>query len=182
MRRIKKIKLNTNYEFDLDLAPLLAVMMKLVPVLLISSAFVQLMTVETQLPQVVQQAIEKQDKDVKATQITIEVKHREGVRIVIAKDGKQQIEVVPKKADGTFDFAALHVKLREVKQQHPEVFKIDLSPDGEVSYDDIVHVMDEARRSRDNKIRFPVFDKTKNQDVQTDYMFPEITFANTMEG
>ena len=182
MRRMKRIQINHNYEFELDLAPLLAVMVKLVPVLLISSAFVQLMTVETQLPQIVQQAIEKQDKDVKATQITLEVKEKEGVRIVITKLGKQSVEVVPKKADGNFDFAGLQVRLRDVKKANPEVFKIDLAPDENVSYKDIVHVMDEARRSRDLNTRFPIFDKVKNQQVDTEYMFPEVTFANTMEG
>lgn len=182
MRRTKKIRINHHYEFDLDLAPLLAVMVKLVPVLLVSSAFVQLATIETQLPQVVQQAIEKQDKDEKATKITLEVKDKEGVKIVVLKDGKQNIEIVPKKSDGTFDYVNLHLRLREIKKQNPEVFKVDLSPDGNVSYNDIVHVMDEARRSRDNTVKFPLFDKTKNQEVQTDYMFPEITFANTMEG
>lgn len=182
MRRVKKLKINHEYEFDLDLAPLLAVMVKLVPVLLVSSAFVQMMTIETQLPQVVQQAIEKNDKDEKATHITLEVKEKEGVKIIVKKDGKESVEVVPKKADGNFDFARLHERLRDVKIQNPEVFKVDLSPDAGVSYKDIVHVMDEARRSRDNKIKFPVFDKTKNQEVQTDYMFPEVNFANTMEG
>ncbi|RYZ79757.1 MAG: biopolymer transporter ExbD, partial [Proteobacteria bacterium] len=93
MRRMKKININHNYEFDLDLAPLLAVMVKLVPVLLVSSGFVQMMTIETQLPQVVQQAIEQQDKNVKATLITLEVKDKEGVRIVVMKDGKQTVEV-----------------------------------------------------------------------------------------
>jgi biopolymer transport protein ExbD len=182
MRRMKKIHINHNYEFELDLAPLLAVMVKLVPVLLVSSAFVQLMTIETQLPQVVQQAIEKNEKDEKATKITLEVKETEGVKIVVLKDGKSSVEVVPKKADGKYDFAALQVRLREVKKQNPEVFKVDLSPDANVSYNDIVHVMDEARRSRDANVRFPVVDKTTNKETQTDYMFPEITFANTMEG
>jgi biopolymer transport protein ExbD len=156
---------------------------KLVPVLLVSSAFVQMMTIETQLPQVVQQAIEKNEKDVKATQITLEVKEKEGVRIIVHKDGgKDVVEVVPKKSDGTFDFASLQVRLRDVKKQNPEVFKIDLSPDAEVSYNDIVHVMDEARRSRDSSVKFPLFDKIKNQNTETEYMFPEVTFANTMEG
>ncbi|RYZ85835.1 MAG: biopolymer transporter ExbD [Proteobacteria bacterium] len=182
MRRAKKININHNYEFDLDLAPLLAVMVKLVPVLLISSAFAQMATIETQLPQVVQQAIEKNDKDDKATKITLEVKDKEGVKIVVLKDGKESVEVVPKLANGTYDFAALHLRLRDVKKQNPEVFKVDLSPDAEVPYKDIVRVMDEARRSRDLTVKFPIFDKTKNQESQTDYMFPEITFANTMEG
>lgn len=183
MRRTKKIRINHEYEFELDLAPLLAVMVKLVPVLLVSSAFVQMMTIETQLPQVVQQAIEKNDKDEKATHITLEVKEKEGVKIVIKKSGaKESSEIVPKKSDGTYDFARLHERLLAVKKENPEVFKVDLSPDANVSYNDIVRVMDECRRSRDANVRFPLFDKVTNKETQTDYMFPEVTFANTMEG
>lgn len=183
MRRGKKLKINHEYEFDLDLAPLLAVMVKLVPVLLVSSAFVQMATIETQLPQVVQQAIEKNDKDEKATHITLEVKEKEGVKIVVKKsNGQQTAEVVPMKSDGHYDYPRLHERLVAVKQQNPEVFKIDLSPDGNVPYNEVVRVMDEARRSRDNKIRFPVFDQKANKETQTDYMFPEVNFANTMEG
>jgi biopolymer transport protein ExbD len=182
MRRIKKIRISHEYEFELDLAPLLAVMVKLVPVLLISSAFVQLMTIETQLPQVVQQAIEKNDKDLKATHITLEVKEKVGVKIIVKKAGKESSEMVAKTAGGKIDFARLQERLREVKKQNPEVFKIDLSPDANISYDDIVRVMDECRRSRDANTKFPLFDKTTNKETSTDYMFPEVTFANTMEG
>lgn len=183
MRKTKKVHIKHEYEFELDLAPLLAVMVKLVPVLLVSSAFVQLMTIETQLPQVVQQAIEKQDKDLKATHITLEVKDKAGVKIIVKKSGQQEaVEIVPKTTEGDYDFARLQERLREVKKQNPEVFKIDLSPDANVSYKDIVRVMDEARRSRDNNTKFPIIDTKTNKEVQTDYMFPEITFANTMEG
>lgn len=183
MRRGKKIKINHEYEFELDLAPLLAVMVKLVPVLLVSSAFVQMVTIETQLPQVVQQAIEKNEKDEKATHIAIEVKEKDGVKIVVKKnDGKESSEIVPMKSDGTYDFPRLHERLVAIKQQNPEVFKVDLSPDGNVPYEAIVRVMDEARRVRDNNIRFPLFDKTTNKETKTDYMFPEVNFANTMEG
>lgn len=183
MRRFKKLKINHTYEFELDLAPLLAVMVKLVPVLIVSSAFVQMATVDTQLPQVVQEAIQKQDNDQKATHISLEIKEKDGVRIVVKKaDGKETAEIVPKKTDGAYDLKSLHTRLLEVKKQNPEIFKIDISPDANVSYQDIIHVTDEARRSRDFNIKFPVFDKTKNQEVKTEYMFPEVTFANTMEG
>lgn len=182
MRRMKKLKVNHEYEFDLDLAPLLAVMVKLVPVLLVSSAFVQVMTIETQLPQVVQQAIDNQEKDKNATQIKMEVASKEGVKIIITKAGKETQEVVPATADGKIDLKAVHKRLQAVKAANPEVFKIDISPEDDVTHDDIVHVMDEARRSRDANVRFPVQDKTQNKEVQTDYMFPEVQFANMMEG
>lgn len=180
MRRVKKIKINHNSEFDLDLAPLLAVMVKLVPVLLVSSAFVQLMVIESQLPQVVQQAITKQEKQENPVSIAMEA-DKNGFRVITTEKGKEKVESIPMK-DGQFDFASLHAKLIEVKRGHPEIFKIEINPDGQVAYKEIVKMMDEARQSRDQNIKFPVFDSKEGKDVTTDYMFPEIVFANMMEG
>lgn len=177
-----KPKINHNSEFELDLAPLLAVMVKLVPVLLVSSAFVQMMIVETELPQVVQQAIQKQDENPKAAQVAIEMNKKEGVLFKITENGKQRVEVVGLNQNKEFDLKAVHAKFQEVKRSHPEIFKIELSPDADVPYKEIINVMDEARRSRSNDIRFPVKDEKTGQDTTTDYMFPEVVFANMMDG
>lgn len=181
-RAPKKIKVNHNSEFELDLAPLLAVMVKLVPVLLISSAFVQMMVIETQLPQVVQQAIEKQEqKKENVTNIVLEADHSQGIRLIVTEKGQEKVETVPMK-DGAFDYPTLHAKLIELKRGHPEVFKIEISPGDKVPYKEIVKIMDEARQSRSSEITFPVFDEKQGKEVTTDYMFPEIVFANMMEG
>lgn len=181
MRRMKKIHINHNSEFELDLAPLLAVMVKLVPVLLVSSAFVQMMVVETELPQVVSEAIQQQDKKDNPTTISLEVDGKAGINIVVNEKGQEKVENVPMK-DGGFDLKGLHSKLVAVKQAHPEVFRIELSPDGQVPYNEIVKILDEARQSRDNAVKFPVFDTKQGKQVETNYMFPEVVFANTMEG
>lgn len=178
---VKKIKVEHPTEIDLDLAPLLAVMVKLVPVLLISSAFVQMMIIETELPQVVQEAIQRQEENKnEKPSITLEVSNKTGLKIVITEKGQNKIDTVPTK-DGHFDWASIHGKLKEVKKSYPEIFKIDLKPDEDVAYQDLVKVMDEARRSRDNQ-KFPVFDAQSGKNVETEYMFPEIVFANTFEG
>ncbi|WP_413560983.1 ExbD/TolR family protein [Bdellovibrio sp. HCB209] len=181
MRRAKKIKINHNSEFELDLAPLLAVMVKLVPVLLLSSAFVQMMVIETELPQVVSEAIQRNDQEKTPTVIAIEVDSKEGFTVVINKAGKESTESVPLK-NGSFDLPTLHAKLVEVKKANPEVFKIELNPDGKVPYNDIVKVMDEARQAHDSKVTFPVFDTKQGKNVETKYMFPEVIFSNMMEG
>jgi biopolymer transport protein ExbD len=180
MRRTKKTHISHKYEFELDLAPLLAVMVKLVPVLLISAAFVQMMIIDTDLPQVVQEAIKKQDEQPNKKSISIEVSSADGVKFVVTTNGQAKTELVPVK-DGKLDFAAVHSKFVEIKKANPEVFKIELNPSGEIAYKDIVHVMDEARRSRDH-IRFPIHDDKNNKDTETEYMFPEIVFGNTLEG
>ncbi|QLY26793.1 biopolymer transporter ExbD [Bdellovibrio sp. KM01] len=181
MRRAKKIKINHNSEFELDLAPLLAVMVKLVPVLLLSSAFVQMMVIETELPQVVSEAIQRNDQEKTPTVVNLEVDLKEGFTIVVNKAGKENSETIPLK-DGKFDLSSLHQKLVEVKKANPEVFKIELSPDSKVPYNDIVKVMDEARQAHDTKVTFPVFDTKQGKTVETKYMFPEVVFSNMMEG
>lgn len=177
-----KPKINHNSEFELDLAPLLAVMVKLVPVLLVSSAFVQMMIVETELPQVVQQAIQAQQNNPNAAQLAIELSKKDGVRFIITENEKQKVEVVALNQSKEFDLPTVHAKFQELKKTHPQIFRIELSPEADVSYKEIIGVMDEARRSRSTDVRFPVKDIKTGQDTSTDYMFPEVVFANMMDG
>lgn len=177
-----KVRNTNNQEFELDLAPLLSVMVKLVPVLLISSAFVQMMIIETELPQVVQQAIQDQDKNPKAPQVTVEINKKDGVKIIVNDQGQEKVEVVALTSEKQFNYSELHAKFQEVKKAYPQVFKIEFNPDGNVSYKDVVKVMDEARRARDKNVRFPVKDTKTGQDTTTEYMFPEVVFANMMDG
>ncbi len=177
-----KLHIDRNAEFELDLAPLLAVMVKLVPVLLVSSAFVQMMIIETELPQVVQEAIKKQEADPGAAKISVAVTKAEGVKITLTEKGQAHIEVVGLNQEKTIDYPALHAKFVELKKSHPEVFKIDIQPESDVAYKDIVKVMDEARRAREKDLKFPVKDDKTGKESMTDYMFPEIVFGNSMDG
>lgn len=180
MRKLRTIRTTNPYEFELDLAPLLAVMVKLVPVLLVSSAFIQVMTIETELPQAVKEAIQKQDEKPTAS-VQIKASLKEGLHVIVAKGGAQQTETVPLK-DGKFDYPLLHQTLQKVKAANPEVFKIELAPDADVTTQDIAKMSDEARRSRDKKITFPVYDSKENKTVMTDFMFPDIVFTNIFDG
>jgi biopolymer transport protein ExbD len=180
MRKLRQIKTLNPYEFELDLAPLLAVMVKLVPVLLVSSAFIQVMTVETELPQAVKEAIQKQD-DKPTANIQIKASMKDGIQVIVAKAGAQKVEAVPLK-DGKFDYPSLHQALQKVKSANPEVFKIEMAPEADVAYKDVVKMTDEARRSHDKKITFPVYDSKENKTVMTDYMFPDVVFTNIFDG
>jgi len=182
MRRNRKRFMNhLSHEFELDLAPLLAVMVKLVPVLLVSSAFVQVMMIETDLPQAVKEAIAKEEKKPTAN-VQLDINGKNGIRIIVEKNGSQTVEVVALKPDGSFNYTQLHQKLVEVKAQNPEVFRVELNPEGNISYREIVKIMDEARKARDKNIHFPVFDSKAGKEVETDYMFPDVVFVNMMEG
>ncbi len=171
---------NTASEFELDLAPLLAVMVKLVPVLLLSSAFVQVMMIESDLPQAVKQQIENAPKDPE-TAIQMLVSNSEGITVVVqSKQGRSTIKVPMK--GSSFDYEKLHLELQQVKRAHPEAFRIELQPEGNVAYRDLVKMLDEARKSRNRDVKFPVFDKNENKEIMTDYMFPDVVFSNVMDG
>lgn len=182
MGRRFKMHIDRNAEFELDLAPLLAVMVKLVPVLLMSSAFVQMMIIETELPQVVQEAIKKQEADPGAAKISVSVTKTEGVKITLTEKGQAHIEVVGLNQEKNIDYPALHAKFVELKKSHPAIFKIDIQPEGDVAYKDLVKVMDEARKAREKNLKFPVKDEKSGKETTTEYMFPEIVFGNTMDG
>lgn len=177
-----KPKINHNSEFDLDLAPLLAVMVKLVPVLLISSAFVQMMIIETELPQVVQEAITKQENNQKPTKISLSLDKKAGVRIVINENNKETVKQINLNQKNEFDFDKIYLALQEIKKSHPEVFKIEFNPSSAVHYKDIVKMMDEVRKSKSAEVRFPVKNEKTGEITNTEYMFPEVVFTNMLEG
>src|SRR3989344_510295 len=99
-----KPKINHNSEFDLDLAPLLAVMVKLVPVLVVSSAFVQMMIIETELPQVVQEAILKQETSARPTKVVLSLDNKHGISIAINENGKESVKQIDLNQKREFEF------------------------------------------------------------------------------
>lgn len=177
-----KPKINHNSEFDLDLAPLLAVMVKLVPVLLLSSAFVQMMIIETELPQVVLEALAKQEHSPKPTKVVLSVDKKSGINIVINENGKETVKQIDLNAKHEFDLDKLYLSMQEIKKSYPQVFKIEFNPSGSVNYKDIVKLMDEVRKSKSADVRFPVKDEKTGEMTSTEYMFPEVVFSNMLEG
>lgn len=180
MRRARKFEVEKTSEFDLDLAPLLSVMVKLVPVLLLSSAFVQLMVIETELPQAVQQAIQKQEENKDIGSVTIEASP-EKVLLFYTKEGKTETLEVKSLATGV-DYEGVHKAMVQMKLKDPRIFKVEFNPSEDLPYSDVVRIMDEARRVRDAKVRFKIDSQTAGQQTETDYLFPEIVFGNTLEG
>lgn len=181
-RRRFKPQIDNNSEFELDLAPLLAVMVKLVPVLLLSSAFVQMMIIETELPQVVQQAIAKEDKKERPTVVTLDIDRETGVKVTTNKNGKETVRSIAMVNKTDFNFSRVKEVLIQVKKENPEVFKIEFNPSANVPYKEIVKMMDEVRKSNDKTLQFPVTDEKTGKTSQTDYMFPEVVFSNVTDG
>lgn len=179
-RRIRP-SLKTSTEFELDLAPLLAVVVKLVPVLLISSAFVQMMVIESDVPQAVKEVIEKNKDDEKLPKIKLYVSLDKGSTLVV-ENVATPVEVSVPMISGAQDLKTLQVKFQEIKTKFPEVYRLQVYPEKNIPYQDIVRIMDEARKSRNKELSWPVRDKVSGQDVRSSFMFPDVVFGNILDG
>lgn len=166
---------------ELDLAPLLSIMVKLIPVLLLSSAFVQVATIDTELPISVKAAIAQSNPDQLAN-IEIKVSYITGFNIVVDKSGdkSQLISITPTK--GELDYAQLNKVLTQIKLQNPQVFDLTLSPEPSVKYQDIVKVMDTARKPLDKNILFNFTNPQTQVIEQTPFMFPDVSLNESQEG
>ncbi len=166
--------------FELNLAPLLDIIVSIVPMLLLSVVFVQITMVETPVPQAVQKAIVNQDKK-DETQITLGISKTAGFKISIdGKGNSKQLNVALK--NRAFDLGGLHRQMIELKAQYPDSFRLELHPDEDVDLKEIVSIMDKVRnRSKDDpKIYFT--DTESGKKVETELIFPDVVFGNVAGG
>jgi len=182
-RKKNSVTLEAQIDTDLDMAPLLSIMVKLIPVLLLSSAFVQIMMLETELPQAVQSAIESNQKLDKKPEIDVLVDYGKGFQIAISSPGKDVEQInIPASRRNQLDFETLNKELVKIKSRYTQVFELNIVPSPEINYQDIVKTMDMARRPLDREVRFEFIHPDTKQQEQTEFMFPEVNFSNILEG
>jgi biopolymer transport protein ExbD len=181
MRRRSVPAEGLSHEFELDLAPLLAVMVKLVPVLIVSSAFVPIVIIQSELPAPVAAAVNDQKAD-ETPQLELTVHPQQGIDLKLSKGGtalEQTHLAYPKDEKG---LAQLRQTLASFKRRAPHLFRLDLLPQGEVPYDMVIKIIDAARKSPIKDEKFKFTNPQSGTLEETDYMYPDVVFANTLEG
>lgn len=167
--------------FDINLAPFLDIIVSVVPLLLLSVVFVEIKMIETPVPQVVQQIMDREKKDPDPTvTLNLRVAKAKGFTFEINERGVASSMTIPPK-DGALDFVELQAKAMELKHKFPSVFKLGIAPQGEVAFNDLVKAMDSVRKlpqTQERKVAFT--DTTSGQRVETDLMFPNVTFSNVV--
>src|SRR5262249_1957044 len=63
---------------------------------------------------------------------------------------------IPRKPDGSFDFAALNAKMVEIKKEFPNESKVIIGAEGEIAYETLIQTMDAIRETlgKERKILF----------------------------
>lgn len=173
---------NEDETFDLDLAPVLSVVVALVPIFLATAVFIKIGVIETQLPQIINEAVQQERKDeTPKTSVKLEVSKTQGFVVEVTHNGnvsKKTINLV----NNDFDYAALHKELAEFKAAHPMIFRLELRPMDDVPYDKIIKVMDSARKTKQGDPKLLVTDPKTNEKMESPYMFVDIFFGNVLEG
>jgi len=163
--------------FDLNLAPILDIVVSIVPLLLLSVAFVQVKMIDTSVPQVVAEAV-KRANDKSTTSVNLKVAKEKGFVFEVTKEGKTTPVNVPNNAQG-WDLQGLMAAAFAIKEKNPEVFRVDLSPARNVNLAELVQVMERLRRTPDGK-KVAFVDPANGQRIETELMFPDVLFANVV--
>jgi hypothetical protein len=133
--------------------------------------------IDTTVPQVVAEAADRAN-DKSETSVTLKVSKNGGFEFDVMKDGKATPTHVPNKGTA-WDVDALHAAAFEIKNKHPEVFRLDLEPESDVNLNDLVMLMDKLRKTPDSR-KIAFVDPGNGQKVETELMFPNISFANVI--
>lgn len=167
--------------FDLNLAPMLDIIVSIVPMLLMSLAFVHITMIETPVPQAVEKAMAAQDEKKDHATVTLHVSKTDGFRFtVVDKGASRETNVALKNAK--FDLAGLHKETLSLKKNYPDVFRLELNPSEDVPLEDIVAIMDQVRKIERNETKMTFNDVETGKPVETDLLFPDIVFGNVTGG
>ena len=157
---------------DLDVTPFLNIMFMLILSTMALTAWTQLAMLNVQAPQIGggQAADGSSGADAPPSQLNLTVFILKtgfnigatGATLDGGSEGRPGEPLIAKvqvtqggKSTVSYDFQTLQKRLIEIKKTFPTEQSMIVSADADVQYDDIVHVMDAARKSADGKLLFP---------------------------
>ncbi|CAN5398226.1 hypothetical protein BH10BDE1_BH10BDE1_19790 [soil metagenome] len=176
--------------FELNLAPMLDIIVSIIPMLLLSVVFVDITVIDTPIPQAVEKAVAAaNEKNKDLVQVRMGVAADKSVNITIVDHGatKEYAVASMKAEDGTVkaDLEGLHGKVMAIKKEYPDVFRMELNPSDSVPLSEIVSVMDAVRTTRSvagKQVKVSFTDSTTGKSIETNLLFPDIVFGNVAGG
>ena len=167
--------------FELNLAPMLDIIVSIVPMLLLSVAFVHVTVIDTPIPQVVEKAIAAaNEKNKDLIQVSLRISKKTGFIFTVSEHGKSKEFPVALSGE-KFDLAALHRETLAIKKIYPDVFRLELNPDESIPLDEIVTTLDQVRTTTKNEPKVTFKDEA-GKAIETNLLFPDVTFANVTGG
>lgn len=178
----KRIELpEAQVETELDLAPLLSIMVKLIPVLLLSTAFVHITTIDSELPAPVKAAMKSQN-DLMRVEVRVSTQRQFEIEVQSSGKAPQKLTIGPTEG-GDYDWPTFNRKLAEIKELSPATFTLFVKADEGVIYDDLIKLMDYSRKplAKGKSFSYQVLEGDQSVSRETDFMFPDVQFADALD-
>lgn len=175
MLRVPTSRKRKRPEEKLNLVPIMDSVFIFIFFLLMSASFLKIYEIGSPIPIISDKEPLKKDKDPLALAMTLETNE-----IILMKGVPQrEIQRFKRLPDGTFDYEAIHSTLIEIKKQNVSEDSIIFEPIGELTYEEIVKVMDAVRmlKKTDDTIMKP---NAEGIDEPMKALFDKIIFSNLM--
>ena len=162
-------------EEKLNLVPIMDAVFIFIFFLLMSANFVKVFEISSDVPIVSDQEPPKPKKDPLALTLTIEEKG-----IVLSKGiPSREFKTIARLADGKYDLETLHNTIISIKKANLDEESIILEPIADLSYEEIVGIMDAVRLLKNTDEA--IFKKNKDGlDERIKLLFSQILFGNLM--
>lgn len=175
MLRVPTSRKRKKPEQKLNLVPIMDSVFIFIFFLLMSASFLKIYEIGSDVPIISDAEPPKNQKDPLA--LTLEIETDE---IVLSRGiPSRRIRTFKRQADGEFNYEELHTALIDIKKQHVDEDTIIFEPKGDLTYEEIVKIMDAVRML--NKTDEAIFKTNKDGiDEKVKNLFSKIIFSNLM--
>lgn len=165
-----KIKRKNKQAKKLNLIPILDAVFIFIFFLLMSAQFLEIYEIDSDAPAV--KMVDKDDKSKKEPlNLTLEITDSE-IKVFTGVDANLVVSI--SKTDKEYDLEKLKKTLVDLKLKHSEEASVVLRPKENVPYDQIIKIIDTARKLKDSEPELVV--ETKDGQKKTRQLFDQIIF------
>lgn len=162
-----------DYDDEVNLTPMMNLFVVLIPFLLMSAAFFKLSIINAAVPTIADAPLEKGQSD-KVLNVNLRIE-KDGFHISGSGDGISNSELASirkhiRKTGATYNYDGLNAALTQIKWRFPKGKSMMLFPAEQITYDQIVQVMDTARWSHEIK------------NNQKQLLYPDIVVTSVQGG
>lgn len=175
MIRVPTARRRRKPEAKLNLTPIMDAVFIFIFFLLMSANFVKIMEIGSDVPILSEKDPPPPEKDPLMLQVVV----KENSIELLRGTNSQVVQSFARLPEGTYDLPALHARLVEFKKQKPTEESIILTPEWDISYEELIKVMDALRLYE--KTDEAIFRKGKDGlDEKIPTLFSKIVFSNLM--
>jgi biopolymer transport protein ExbD len=162
-------------EEKLNLVPIMDSVFIFIFFLLMSASFLKIYEIGSDVPIVSDAEPPKDKKDPLALTLNIQTNEM----TLSSGIPSRPIKKFSRGSEGEFNYDELHVVLIDLKKKHPDEDSIIFEPHGDLTYEEIVKIMDAVRML--NKMDEAIFKTNKDGiDEKVKELFQKILFGNLM--